>query len=196
MSSAIMSNSTLFRGLVFIVALLLSACATPPKPPVDSESLTWQLQGKIGFWQGRKQESATINWAQCDADSARIRLSGPLGTGSIELSSDQSGARLIQNGESIHADSIEELASRADWPIPVEALRFWVRGRAMFTEKLEGRVNTNGQLEELNQIGWHISYHYHTPFHQLPDRIHAKSANARITLIVSEWQEQPEFCAK
>ncbi|MBQ0759314.1 MAG: outer membrane lipoprotein LolB [Zhongshania sp.] len=191
-----MSKSLLLRSFAIITALLISACATPPKPPVNSESEIWQLQGKIGLWYNGKQESATIDWSQCSAKQVRIRLSGPLGSGGIELFADQSGARLLQNGETTRADSIEELASRAEWPLPVDALRYWVRGRPTPTEKLEGRVNTKGQLEQLAQIGWQISYHYRTPFHQLPDRITAESASTRLTLIISDWQDQPKLCTE
>ncbi|WP_269617827.1 lipoprotein insertase outer membrane protein LolB [Zhongshania sp. BJYM1] len=191
-----MSKSSLLRTLAIITALAISACATPPKPAVNSESEIWQLQGKIGLWYGDKQESATIDWSQCSAERVRIRLSGPLGAGGIELSADQTGAMLIQNGETTHAQSIEELASQAEWPLPVDALRFWVRGRPTPTEKLEGRVNTNGQLEELAQIGWKITYRYRTPFHQLPNKISAESANTRLTLIISDWQDQPTLCGQ
>ncbi|MFT7406046.1 lipoprotein insertase outer membrane protein LolB [Zhongshania sp.] len=194
MSKPIMSTPLALRSLAIFMVLLISACATPPKPPIDSESETWQLQGKIGLWYKDTQESATIDWSQCSTEQVRIRLSGPLGAGGIELSADQSGARLIQGGDTSRASSIDELASRAEWPIPVEALRFWVRGRPIPSEKLDGRVNTNGQLEQLAQMGWQISYRYKTPFHQLPNRISAESANTRLTLIISEWQDRPKLC--
>ncbi|MBQ0795751.1 lipoprotein insertase outer membrane protein LolB [Zhongshania sp.] len=196
MSKLIMPTSLILRSLALIATLLIGACATPPKPPINSESETWQLQGKIGLWYNNKQESATIDWSQCNTERGRIRLSGPLGSGGIELSADQAGATLIQNGETTHADSIEELASRAEWPLPVDALRYWVRGRPTPTEKLDGRVNTNGQLEELAQIGWQITYQYRTPFHQLPNRITANSANTKLTLIVSEWLDLPKLCSE
>jgi outer membrane lipoprotein LolB len=195
MSKPIMSTPLILRGLAIFMALLISSCATPPKPPIDSESATWQLQGKIGFWHRDTQESATIDWSQCSTDKVRIRLSGPLGAGSIELSADQSGARLVQNGDTTRADSIDEIASLAAWPIPIDALRFWVRGRPIPSEKLDGQVNINGQLEQLAQMGWQISYRYKTPGHQLPNRISAESSNTRLTLIISEWQEQPKLCA-
>ncbi|CAA0083165.1 Outer-membrane lipoprotein LolB [Zhongshania aliphaticivorans] len=191
-----MSTPLMLRGIVAFMILLVSACATPLKPALDSESETWQLQGKIGLWFNDKQESATIDWSQCNANKTRIRLSGPLGTGAIELSADQSGATLLQGGETIKADSIEALADRAAWPIPVDALRFWVRGRAQPTEKLDGRVNTNGQLEYLTQLGWQINYRYRTPFHQLPNKIMAESSSSRLTVIISDWYDQPKLCSQ
>jgi outer membrane biogenesis lipoprotein LolB len=79
MSKPIMSTPLALRSLAIFMVLLISACATPPKPPIDSESETWQLQGKIGLWYKDTQESATIDWSQCSTEQVRIRLSGPLG---------------------------------------------------------------------------------------------------------------------
>ena len=124
--------------------ILLAGCAASPERYHDNSAEHWQLKGKIGLWHGDKKESATIDWQQCGADKLHIRLSGPLGSGAIELFADQHGASLLQNGETRLADNIESLAAQAQWPLPVNALRLWVRGRAAPQMELRSRINTSG----------------------------------------------------
>ncbi|AMO69510.1 outer membrane lipoprotein LolB [gamma proteobacterium BDW918] len=181
--------------LAVIAALtILTGCAASPERYQDSSAEQWQLKGKIGLWHGDKKESATIDWQQCSADSMHIRLSGPLGSGAIELFADSDGASLSQNGETRRAASIESLAAQAQWPLPVDALRLWVRGRAAPQLELRSRINTNGQLEELEQAGWTIRYRYSEPEQTLPERVDANSADTRLSLIIRDWGEQTGMC--
>ncbi len=182
------------KVLAVISIAYLAGCAASPERYHDSTAEHWQLKGKIGLWHGDKRESATIDWQQCGPSSMLIRLSGPLGSGAIELTADKSGASLNQNGEIRRADSIEHLAAQAQWPLPVEALRLWVRGRAAPQLELRSRINTNGQLEELEQAGWVIHYRYSQAQQTLPDRVEARSANTRLSLIIRDWNEQTSAC--
>lgn len=177
-----------------IALALLSACASNPQQYANNAPEQWQLKGKIGIWYGDKRESASIDWSQCGAKQLYIRLSGPLGSGAIELGADKTGATLNHQGESRSAASIDELAAAAQWPIPVEALRFWVRAHAAPQQELRSRINPNGQIEEISQAGWLVNYRYNTAEQLLPNRINAKSADTRITVIVSDWDNQPELC--
>ena len=175
--------------------LLLAGCATSPERYLDNNAEHWQLKGKIGLWHGAKKESAAIDWQQCSADSLHIRLSGPLGSGAIELFADQNGASLSQNGETRRADNIESLAADAQWPLPVNALRLWVRGRAAPQLELHSRINTSGQVETLQQAGWTLHYRYNDPQQTLPDRVEASSADTRLTLIIREWDDNVSTCS-
>jgi len=174
--------------------LILAGCASSPERYPDNSAEHWQLKGKIGLWHGDKKESATIDWQQCSANSLHIRLSGPLGSGAIELVADQHGASLSQNGETQRADNIESLAAQAQWPLPVKALRRWVRGRAAPQLELSTRINTNGQLEQLEQAGWTILYRYSHPQQTLPERIEASSADTRLVLMVRDWSDNVSAC--
>ncbi|MEX1668515.1 lipoprotein insertase outer membrane protein LolB [Zhongshania guokunii] len=174
--------------------LLLAGCATSPERYPNNSAEQWQLKGKIGLWHDDKKESATIDWQQCSAEQLHIRLSGPLGSGAIELFSDQQGASLSQNGETRRAENIESLAAQAQWPLPVNALRRWVRGRAAPQLELSTRINTSGQLEQLEQAGWTILYRYSHPQQTLPERIEASSADTRLVLMVRDWSEQVSAC--
>lgn len=182
------------KYIAALCLLLLGGCAASPERFHDNDADNWQLKGKIGVWHGDKKESAAIDWNQCSADKLHIRLSGPLGSGAIELYADQNGASLTQNGETRRADSIESLAAQAQWPIPVNALRLWVRGQAAPQSKQQSKINTNGQLEELLQTGWTIQYRYSQPLQTLPDRVEASSADTRLTLIIRDWREQASTC--
>ena len=179
---------------VIAALIILTGCAASPERYQDSSAEQWQLKGKIGLWHGDKKESATIDWQQCSADSMHIRLSGPLGSGAIELFADSDGASLSQNGETRRAASIESLAAQAQWPLPVDALRLWVRARAAPQLELRSRINTSGQLEELEQAGWTIRYRYSEPEQTLPERVDANSADTRLSLIIRDWSEQTGVC--
>ena len=177
-------------------ALLLGACSSlPPATPADSH---WLMQGRIGLWMGEQQESSQIRWLQCGSDYSRIRLSGPMGVGGAEIISDHYGAELNYKGKTRRAQSAEQLAAEIGWPVPVYALRYWLRGQAAPNAPLEAQVSPDGQLTHLKQLGWTLSF-VHKENHSgetLPKRVEAQRQDLRLKLLIGNWSEASEECPR
>lgn len=152
----------------------------------------WTLQGKVGMRSDEHQGSARLHWQQSSA-SYEVRLSGPLGSGTVLISGNDDGARLEQAGEPpLEAMSAEDLLYQATgWVLPLEHLTAWVRGipaPGLPADKL--RFNEHQLLAELHQGGWQLNYTHYGLHHEtyLPGRIVAQHPQARLTLVIHSWQ--------
>ncbi len=171
---------------LFIFTLLHGCALTPPEP---SSPEGWRLQGRIAYWGEGIKESGNIDWQYCGSEQNTLELTGPLGIGGLQLSS-QPGLATLRIGEvQYQASSIEELAESAGWPLPILALEYWVRGHAAPESPLKGQMDTRGRLSQLEQDGWHIQYHRYAEngSSKLPESIEALNGSQRIKLIIRNW---------
>lgn len=181
---------------LFIATLVsaISACSSLPPPTAGEQH--WLLQGRIGLWQGQQQESSQIRWLQCGSHDSTIRLSGPMGVGGADIRSTAAGAELHYKGEVKRADSAEALAADIGWPVPVTALRHWLRGKAAPGAALSAELSPTGQLSTLQQHGWQIRFsrYQNDRSTALPQLIDARRGDTRIKLLVSNWANGGEDC--
>ena len=191
------------RLVPLLACLALANCAQVPRAPDEPvqwqahrtrvEALDhWTLQGKVGMRSDEHQGSARLHWQQSPA-SYEVRLSGPLGSGTVLISGTDNNARLEQAGEPpLEAESAEDLLYQATgWVLPLEQLTAWVRGmpaRGLPVDKLG--FNEHQLLDELHQGGWQLSYANYG-LHQdiyLPGRIIAQHPQVRLTLVIHSWR--------
>ncbi len=173
--------------------LLLSACASLPPSQIDPQH--WQMSGRIGLWQNQQQESGQLSWLQCGNHYSKIRLTGPVGVGGAEIISTADGASVDYRGEHHRAANAETLAADIGWPLPVSALRFWLRGQAAPDAPLSAKLSASGQLSELQQYGWHIQFSRHSDSTDaLPKSIDARRDKLRLKLIIKTWRDAQQEC--
>jgi len=161
------------------VLAFLTACETVPKPSKTSpapiwlteakpftESLAqlqatpaWRYSAKVGIRTPETREQANVVWQFAD-QSNNVRLFGPLGAGAVRLQFDQYGVVLSDNKGVLHrGDSAEELLSRiVGWPIPLEALTYWLFALPDPDKVYRYQQNESGHLSVLEQQGWLIAY--------------------------------------
>lgn len=187
-----MISRALKTAIALLATALLAACATSPEQ-LDATPGQWQLQGKIGIWYGDQQESASIDWQHCGPQRGRIRLSGPLGTGALEIVQHAQGVTLKQGGEVRRAATAEQLAQQSGWPIPVSALSYWARGQAAPGHAQQSQISPVGQLLALRQQNWNVSFRY-ADGEQLPERIEANAPAQKVVLLVREWNNRAPYC--
>lgn len=199
------------KVLIVAASLLLSACATQPAhrlPPQDAgiaeqqqaqrEAVlrtrrTWSLSGRIALSNGRNGGSGRIEWEQ-GADGLQVSLSAPVTRQSWRLSVDAGGARLdgLEGGTRIGPDATVLLREATGWEIPVGALGDWLRGmRASGAASASAQYDASGRLSRLEQDGWVIDYRWPASGATepvLPVRIDAAKGEAKVKLIVDDWQ--------
>ncbi len=184
---------------IISLCLLLSACSgsrhTIPQPllPLAANSAlqNWKISGKIGLRTNSDAHSAYINWHQC-GDSFDIRLSGPLGQGSARLLGNRIGVRLQTQGEeAIYAASAEQLMEQyLGWSLPVSQLAYWMRG--IPSPHFTFEASDTGQ--HFSQQGWQLDFPKLTQIdgYQLPSKTTAEQAPYKVSLLIKDWQLQPD----
>lgn len=154
----------------------------------------WQLQGKIGVRAAQNSGSAALNWQQQE-ERYRLVLSGALGMGKLVLWGDQNGVSWTDdNGEHRQHPDAQALVSELwGWSIPVEALRYWVRGIPQPQQPFTGKPATEDEAAAFAQAGWTVQpvNYRDTDGHSLPTRIRLQSASATLTVLVNRWTLLP-----
>ncbi len=191
---------------VLIGVALLAGCAQQPRIDsmpwqAHSEQMQalqeWHLLGKLGYRRGADGGSAWIDWRQ-QGDSFSVRLQGPFGAGATHIHGDAQGAVLSQSGspDESAATPAALTAELFGWTLPVEQLRYWVRGvpdPRLPVAALE--VDARGVLIRLRQHDWMLQFldYRATPAGSMPGRILAAhdapdAPPLKVTLIIKSWQ--------
>jgi outer membrane lipoprotein LolB len=79
------------------------------------------------------------------------------------------------------------------WPIPVDALQWWVRGLAAPGAIEAEMLDAEGLLISLGQFGWSIDFDRYDSVAGLvlPKRLTATRDDYRVKLAISRWQMDP-----
>ena len=189
-------------ALVWLYALLLSACAT--QAPIETADLgweqrrtqlaalaNWQLEGKLALRTPKQSDSASLSWTQA-GDRAEVHLSGPLGAGSTALSSDgrQLSVRQGEQRRDYDISSPQAIAASTGWDLPLKALPFWLRGIPVPETPVDAQQVNSNLLRHLSQAGWLVDYDDYQRFGSflLPTRIQIRRDDTHARLIIRQWQ--------
>ena len=128
---ALSLRSLLAWVLAFVLAVLLSACATPARP-LASEAGGALWQGRIAIKVlGDKPDAFSGDFElQGQASQGQLILSTPLGTTVARMEWTPTAARLQSGGRETTSASLNELALRATGvELPLTQLFDWLAGR-------------------------------------------------------------------
>ncbi len=205
---------------LLMLAVFLSACQTPKKlvgvgaerwlsnPAVfkdgyqmHSQLSNWRYSAKIGVVTPEESSQANMVWQFDDSAETNnvVRLFGPLGVGAIKIEFDERGVQLSDKKGILHqGDSAEALLHRiVGWPIPVDALQYWLFSLPQPDQAFEYRLNEQEQLKVLRQFGWVINYSTYRDYHKkgqlLARKIVAKKQvsseqEVSVTLVTKTWK--------
>jgi outer membrane lipoprotein LolB len=190
-------------GLVIALAVGLSACATAPiQSPATAfkqhqQDLlaidAWQVEGKIGLRENGRGSSAAVSWQQ-QQDHYSLRLSGPLGIGTVLVDGSDAGVE-VHSKDGVFAAATPEalLAELTGWHIPITALRYWARGLPAPGMPVVGQKVDAGRIASLQQGGWQIDYESFTVVDGLwlPAKMRMTRPETRLTLLYKHWQLNP-----
>lgn len=183
-----------------LLAFFLVGCAsvnTPPLPPtalVENLAIdNWSIRGRIALRDENEAHSANIKWLQC-GDKYDIRVTSLFGQGAHLFGSDTLASLKTSDSQIAHARNAQQLLRRQlGWTFPVSELLFWLRGvpAPMMDYQIEN------QETSFQQSDWQLSYPRlkQVDNYQLPSKIIANNNPLKITLIVKDWQLQPD-CSK
>lgn len=191
----------------FIMAgCAMAGCAVQPTtPPPATQWQTyqeraarlthWNLSAKVALrWSGGA-ENASLNWSQA-GDRSEVDLSGPLGAGAVRITHQGDRLEVERGGDrnAYNSSTPETLAAATGWPIPVNALPFWLRGVPDPDQSIERLSLQHGRAEEIRQGGWTISYSAYAPAGtgSLPTKLRITHAgnNISLRLVNARWALQ------
>jgi outer membrane lipoprotein LolB len=182
----------------FMVACLLTACATTLVPHADDAMLAsaddppFSAHGRFSAHTEQDAFSAAFDW-QHSAARDRIALSSPLGA---------MLAQLVREGKTIQVfleDDGQAHWQGTDWqtlaqqslgfPLPVDGLVYWLRGRAIPEEPSSTTLDAAGRIEQLRQDGWQIDYRYASAEAKLPQQLNARYGDAvSLRVRIDGWE--------
>lgn len=151
----------------------------------------WGLVGKISLDDGDRGGSGRLQWNVRD-NGSELDFHGAMGRGAWNLKIGPDGAVLREaSGSEQTAPGVNALIQdRMGWPIPVEALQWWVRGLAAPGTVDDEQLDPQGLLTSLNQLGWRVEFNRYDSKTgvSLPVRLDARRDNYRVKLAIGRWQ--------
>jgi outer membrane lipoprotein LolB len=184
------------------LAALLSSCAVPPavspaaqgawatRQPALAKLTRWRATGRIGVVNDGEGWHASFQWEQQGSDF-RIDLVGPLGQGRVVVRGDTENVSVqTQDGQNRGAPDADALLEQSlGVRLPINGLRYWVRGLPEPGSTPTLQTDGQGRLTRLEQNGWIIEYAAYTPAAalELPARIAARRQDLNVKLVIEQW---------
>ena len=190
------------RGTVLLCTLLLSACATLPRPEraptpwsqhlAALQAITqFDLQGRLAAATGTEGFSAGLRWHQQD-DRASIDLSAPLGFGAAHIEQSAVDLQLTTSKGQVldSAAASDELRATLGFEPPLTSLRYWILGASDPKTRALESLDPEQRLAHLEQDGWQVDYADYVLVQQqwLPRRLSVTRGDLRLRVVIDHWQ--------
>ena len=151
----------------------------------------WGLVGKISLDDGDQGGSGRLQW-DVQPGQSELDFYGALGRGAWHLHIGAEGAYLkTADGSEGTAASVDELIQDSvGWPVPFEALQWWVRGLPAPGAIESEQLGPEGVLLSLHQFGWSVEFNRYDSVAGvgLPVRLNATRDQYRVKLAVRRWR--------
>ncbi len=167
-----LAPANLFKLLLLVLlAAVLSACATPAR--IVGVQPAFERQGRFAvklqpFDQPAQAVQGGFAWRD-EGDLLQLDLSNPFGSVLARAQISPAQALLIQaDGSSQSAVDADQLLAQVwGYPMPVNGLRYWVRGQLEPTGTAKAvSYDGQGRLQAFEQQGWQLQlsgYDAHGP---------------------------------
>ncbi|HEX9773783.1 MAG TPA: lipoprotein insertase outer membrane protein LolB [Steroidobacteraceae bacterium] len=189
------------RAALALLAGLLAGCAGLPKVAPHAPSTAglaalsaWVASGRLAVAANGEGGSGGFVWQQQGAET-RLRISGPLGAGALEIASDGEALSVVDGaGRALGPEAHAVLRARLGTDLPLTSFRYWMVGvpDPATAARVTEAVSTPQRV--IDQHGWTISYDAFEPSHglELPTRVTATTGAVRLRMIVNDWQIVPK----
>ena len=151
----------------------------------------WQLKGRIAIINGVEAWHLNVNWQQKQADYF-IQLSGPFGSGQVQLRGNEQGVILTDTEQQVFVASEAEtlLYDHTGVRMPVNGLRYWILGLPGPASNSRTELDAYGRLAELQQNDWNIILRRYTTLGnlELPDKLSVSKQDLKVRLVVDSWE--------
>ncbi len=147
------------------------------------------MQGRVAISNGNQGGNARVDWIERGVRDYSVTLSAPVTRQSwrLDVANGQATISGIEGGPRSGPDAGLLLREATTWDIPIDALRWWVRGQtAPMPAATRYVFAADGALIGLDQNGWRIQFE-RTGEDLLPKRITATRGDSRVRLVIDQW---------
>lgn len=179
-SARVSFTSPRLLALLLTVLIVLPGC-TSLFGRHDSGDPVWAFKGKLGYRAPEGAGSVLVEWRQFPRERFQVILRTVLGVAVARLEGAPDGTvTLHHRGKQTQFDDPGAAAEAAlGTPVPVSALRYWVRG-----EPGPGAHTVTDA--GLIQSGWDVQLNRQAS--ELPTRVIMRRGDVRFVLVVRSWQ--------
>jgi len=151
----------------------------------------WSLVSKISLDDGDQGGSGKLRWA-VEPGISELSFHGAMGRGAWNLQTGPQGAflKMADGTEQSAADVNDLIQNNVGWPVPLDALHWWVRGLAAPGSAEYREIGPDGLLISLQQFGWNVKFTRYDSVDgiDLPVRMNATQDDYRVKLAISRWR--------
>jgi len=151
----------------------------------------WALEAHLGVSNGNDGGSGQLTWKQ-NAAAYDFTVRAPVTGKTWHLHGDARQATLegVRDTASHDRDASALLEREVGWHLPMDELRYWVRGLRAPDSKAEVTYDENGLPAVLEQAGWKVEYRdwFLKDSPVLPRKVFASHAKWRVRLVIQQWQ--------
>jgi outer membrane lipoprotein LolB len=151
----------------------------------------WELSGAMAARTKSKGWSASVNWQQRGVNDYQIRLSGPIGSGTIMIKRSGGTVTLRDGPKTVTSANAESLLrNQTGMSLPVTKLFYWVRGEPAPGAVQGKKYDQAGRLIALRQAGYTIEYQRYSSYGQaiLPSSIRLQGEGVSIKFVIKNWR--------
>ncbi|HED35298.1 MAG TPA: outer membrane lipoprotein LolB [Gammaproteobacteria bacterium] len=161
-----------------------------------SELQSWSIKGRISVQTEYEGGQLDYIWQQYNQNDYDIRLQAPMGAGTTLISAREQGVSLkTSSGDELFDADVDKLIAKLNgWPLPVNGLRYWVKGMpAPGSDYNVSKWNEQGLAEVMLQDGWRIEFKKYNDIKGfvLPGKLfinRQKGEEVDVRLIIRQWQ--------
>lgn len=151
----------------------------------------WKIAGRMASKQGKKGSSSSFVWQQ-NREKFNLNFAGLLGYGAMQINGKKQHATITySNGEKFTTDNLTTtLQETAKINIPIDSLRYWVRGMPDIVDEYRYKLDEQGRLYKLHQHGWIASYSSYQQIAGawLPKKIKLERDDSKLIVAITQWQ--------
>jgi len=144
----------------------------------------WSFEGRLALTGQNDSWSANISWEH-SPEAEKIRLSGPLGQGSVVISLKGNVVTIDRGGDDVQSSTQPEefINQQLGMFVPVRSLRYWVVG---LPEPSQSYKETDAGF---NQGGWLSEYKQMQPVDNgtMPLKMMVMNKQVKLKLIIDRW---------
>jgi outer membrane lipoprotein LolB len=140
-----------------------------------------------------------LRWQQNADGSFDARISGPFGIGALTITGSEPNVEVrTKSGVYKTADPEKWIKDKMGWSFPIFGLRHWVLGLPSPHSTADMKLTEDGQLETLDQDGWHLAYDEYADDNglPLPRKLSIANDDVKIKVVVDGWEGLPAKVAK
>ena len=148
----------------------------------------WRVSARVAFSTPDESGIILLRWRQ-NAQNFDIRLSAPLGPGTLQVVQTATAARLVNfDGQIRVAQSAEDLLfAQLGFRIPIAQLKNWLLGLPGDTD--DYRIDRIGLLSQATLAPWTVDFeqYSHEKTLTLPKKITLRGENIRMQVNIDTW---------